>query len=141
MGPPRHIGAWDIPDEAAEDHRKGVAEACRIAADRLRKGESALDAVQAAVVAMEDDPTFDAGRGSFVNSAGEVEMDAILATDTMRIGACCAVKNVRNPVRLARVIMDHTKNVLVVGEGCSRLAEEVWARRACGACMHAAREV
>jgi len=58
---------------------------------------------------MEDYPTFDAGRGSFLNRDGEVEMDAIIATQDLKLGSVCGVQNIRNPIQLARLVRDKTK--------------------------------
>src|SRR3954449_6186673 len=73
-----HGGAWAIPDSDAPAHQAGVRHALQTGFAILSRGGSALDAVQAAVVALEDDPTFDAGRGSFLTSDGRVQLDALL---------------------------------------------------------------
>ncbi|MCK5346843.1 MAG: isoaspartyl peptidase/L-asparaginase, partial [Candidatus Heimdallarchaeota archaeon] len=72
----------------------------------------------------EDDPTFDAGKGSFVNKKGEVEMDAIIATDDHKLGSVCAVQKVRNPIKLARLVMEKTKHVMLAGEGAYLFAKK-----------------
>ena len=71
-----HGGAWDIPDELVEPHKRGLRAAIKAGWEVLRKNGSAVDAVEQAIVVMEEDETFDAGRGSFINAAGEVELDA-----------------------------------------------------------------
>ncbi|OHB75980.1 MAG: hypothetical protein A2Z34_01660 [Planctomycetes bacterium RBG_16_59_8] len=119
-----HGGAWNIPDEAVDDHRRGVAAALGKAHALLAAGGAALDAVEIAVALMEDDPTFDAGRGAFVNSAGEVELDAIIAVSDRRLGAVCAVQNIRNPIRLARRVMEKTPHVMLAGKGANLFARE-----------------
>ncbi len=120
-----HGGAWDIPDDLVEAHRNGVREALVIGWDILSKGGSAMDAVEKAVNAMEDDPTFDAGRGSFVNAVGEIELDAsIMNGTTFRAGAIAAVQNIRYPISLARVIMDKSEHILLAGMGAVRFARE-----------------
>lgn len=73
-----HGGAWTIPAEGHADHIDGVHRAVSEIYPRLRDGLSALDAVEAAVRVLEEDPTFDAGRGSFLNAEGEIELDAII---------------------------------------------------------------
>lgn len=119
-----HGGAWAIPDEAVEGHLQGVSQACSAAYTMLADGRSALDAVEHAVALMELDPTFDAGVGSFLNQVGEVEMDAIIATSDLRLGSVCAVQNITHPVKLARVVMEKTTHVCVVGKGANMLAEQ-----------------
>jgi L-asparaginase / beta-aspartyl-peptidase len=112
-----HGGAWDIPDETVQDHLNGVARAGERAFQMLAEGSPALDVVEAAVSLMEDDPTFDAGKGSFCNAAGQVEMDAIIATTSYRIGGVCALQNIKNPVQVARKVMEETDHVLLAGQG------------------------
>src|SRR5512140_2635831 len=73
-----HGGAWAIPDDAVEAHLNGVRRALEAGAQALQRGGSSLDAVEEAVAAMEDDETFDAGRGSFLNSDGRVQLDALM---------------------------------------------------------------
>ena len=120
-----HGGAWDIPDELVEAHRNGVRQALAIGWNILTNGGSAVDAVEKSVNFMEDDPTFDAGRGSFVNSDGEIELDAsIMDGTTFRAGAIAAVQNIRYPISLARVIMDKSEHILLAGQGAVRFAEE-----------------
>ena len=120
-----HGGAWDIPDDLVEAHRNGVRRAVEIGWDILSHGGSAMDAVEKAINAMEDDPTFDAGRGSFVNAIGEIELDAsIMNGTTFRAGAIAAVQNIRYPISLARVIMDKSEHILLAGVGAVRFARE-----------------
>jgi beta-aspartyl-peptidase (threonine type) len=90
----------------------------------LQSGGEAIDAVQAAVVELEDAPCFNAGRGSVFNSAGEHEMDAaIMNGANLQAGAVAALKQVRNPVLLAREIMRSSEHVLLVGEGAETFAQ------------------
>jgi len=120
-----HGGAWDIPDDLVEAHRGGVRLALAIGWNILSNGGTAVDAVEKSVNCMEDDPTFDAGRGSFVNSVGDIELDAsIMDGTTFRAGAIAAVQNIRNPISLARVIMDKSEHILLAGNGAIRFAEE-----------------
>ncbi len=119
-----HGGAWDIPDDAVLDHLQGVQEACDTASKSLREGKSSLDAVEAAISLMEHNPTFDAGRGSFVNQIGEVEMDAIIATEDFHFGSVCAVTNIANPIQLARLVMEKTNHHILVGRGANLFALE-----------------
>jgi len=91
----------------------------------ISKGGTSLDAVQAAIVVLEDAPEFNAGRGSVLNTEGVVEMDAsIMSGADRRAGAVAAVKTVRNPIRLARLVMTETPHVLLIGEGAQALARE-----------------
>ncbi len=120
-----HGGAWDIPDDLVGPHRRGVSRALRKGWDVLKKGGTALDAVEAAVLAMEDDETFNAGRGSFINMAGDVELDAsIMDGKSLRAGAVAAVQNIKNPISLARKIMEESDLVMLVGMGATRFARE-----------------
>ena len=121
-----HGGAWNIPDELVEDHIRGVEKAASVGWKILESGGSALDAVEEAVKTMEDDPTFDAGRGSFLNEDGFVELDAIIMDgSTLNVGAVAAVRNIKNPIVLARKVMELTEHVLLVGEGANRFARKL----------------
>jgi beta-aspartyl-peptidase (threonine type) len=120
-----HGGAWDIPEELVQAHRIGVGNALKTGWSILKGGGSATEAVEAAVMCMEDDETFDAGRGSFINAVGEVELDAsIMDGRSYRAGAVAAVQNVKNPIRLARKIMEDGNQVMLVGIGATRFAKE-----------------
>ena len=86
--------------------------------------KSALDAVIAAVMVLEDSPLFNAGRGSCFNADGEIEMDAsIMDGATLRAGAVAAVTRIRNPVVAARAVMEKTRHVLLAGAGAERFAQ------------------
>jgi beta-aspartyl-peptidase (threonine type) len=110
----------------AARRRKGLRGVRRAAADGvdvLRIGGTALDAVESSVVTMEDDPTFNAGYGSALNLLGQVEMDAsIMDGRTLQAGAVALVTRVKNPIRLARLVMEKTDHVLVASTGAERLA-------------------
>ena len=121
-----HGGAWAIPDRMVEAHLEG----CRAAAEEggriLEGGGSAMDAVEAAVRVMEEDSTFDAGRGSFLNREGVIEMDAVIMDGSvLKAGSVAAVRNILHPVTLARKVMEHTDHVMLVGEGANIFAAEV----------------
>ena len=91
----------------------------------LERGGSALDAVEEAVVIMEDDETFDAGRGSFLNRDGKVQLDALIMDGaTLRAGGVGCVERLRNPVRAARKILSESPHVYFVGEGAEQFAAE-----------------
>jgi len=118
-----HGGAWNIPDETLNAHRKGVREALDRGWSLLAAGGSAIDAVEQSVRAMESDGTFDAGSGSHLNADGFVELDAsIMEGHSYRCGAVAAVRRVKHPVSLARKIMEETEHILLVGEGAERFA-------------------
>ncbi len=117
-----HGGAWAIPDEEVEAHLRGVRRAAELGWRVLKEEGSSLDAVERAVMLMEDDPTFDAGVGSFLNREGGVDLDASIMDGELRAGAVASVNRVRNPVRLARLIMERTEHLLFVGEGAHKLA-------------------
>ncbi len=118
-----HGGAWDIPPEEQEIHQKGCHQAAEAGWAVLKKGGSALDAVEAAVRVMEDDPIFDAGRGSFLNGVGEVELDAIIMDGRdLSLGAVAAVQRVRNPVILARLVMTESQHSFLVGPAADGFA-------------------
>ncbi len=120
-----HGGAWNIPADMVEAHRTGVAAALQAGWKVLAGGGSAVQAVESSIQVMEDDPTFDAGRGSFVNALGEIELDAsIMNGTTMRCGAVASVQNIRNPITVARVIMEKSDLVLLTGIGAVRFAKE-----------------
>ena len=90
---------------------------------RLR-GASAVEAVEACVVAMEDDPHFNAGRGAVLNGEGEIELDAaIMCGRTRDAGAVAMVRTIRNPIRAARAVMTASPHVLLVGAGADHFAE------------------
>ena len=120
-----HGGAWNVPDAEVRAHREGVAIALRTGWEMLCGGAAALDVVEAVVRVLEDDPTFNAGRGSHLNRLGRVEMDASIMQGTrLEAGAVAAVQRVRNPVSLARRVMEASPHVLLVGEGAQRFAQE-----------------
>lgn len=83
-----------------------------------------MDAVQAAIVVLEDDLAFDAGLGSHLNAAGRVQLDAILMDGaTLKAGSVAAVERVRNPILLARKVLEKSEHMMLVGEGAERFAE------------------
>jgi len=121
-----HGGAWEIPEELHEAHVAGCQQAAGEGWQALVAGGTALDAVEAAVVSMEDDPTFDAGRGSFLNAAGEVELDSGLMSGVdMRVGSVAAVQGVANPICLARLVLERSQDVLLVGRGAQQFAQQM----------------
>jgi beta-aspartyl-peptidase (threonine type) len=120
-----HGGAWAIPDDMVDAHINGVRHALATGWRVLERGGSSLDAVEEAVVIMEDDETFDAGRGSFLNRDGRVQLDALIMEGaTLRAGGVGCVERLRNPVRAARKILSESPHVYFVGEGAERFAAE-----------------
>jgi beta-aspartyl-peptidase (threonine type) len=118
-----HGGAWNIPDDAVEAHRAGVAAALAIGWNVLRSGGSSVDAVEQSLRSLEDNGTFDAGCGSHFNAEGVVELDAsIMNGKTFRCGAVGAVQRVKNPITLARKIMEDSEHILLVAEGAEQFA-------------------
>ena len=121
-----HGGAWNIPEELEGPHIRGCERAASYGHDILRCGGTALDAVEEAVASLEDDPVFDAGTGSVLTQAGSVEMDAIVMDgSTLKSGAVGAIQRVRNPVRVARRVMDETSFSLLVGDGAVAFARRM----------------
>jgi L-asparaginase / beta-aspartyl-peptidase len=120
-----HGGAWAIPDDMVDAHLNGVRNALAAGWRVLERGGSSLDAVEEAVVILEDDETFDAGRGSFLNRDGKVQMDALIMDGgTLRAGGVGCVERLRNPVRAARKILSESPHVYFVAEGAERFAAE-----------------
>ena len=120
-----HGGAWAIPDDAVESHLQGVRAAAAAGFAVLQEGGSCLDAVQAAVVYMEDDETFDAGRGSFLNQDGRVQLDACMMDGaTLRAGGVGCVEHIRNPISAAKKILTESPHVYFVANGAERFAQE-----------------
>jgi beta-aspartyl-peptidase (threonine type) len=120
-----HGGAWNIPDESVEPAREGVRNALERGWEALRGGAGALDVVESVVRLLEDDPHFDAGRGSRLNRVGRVEMDAsIMDGEHLDGGAVAAIQRVRHPISVARLVMERSPHVMLVGEGAYIFAEE-----------------
>lgn len=124
-----HGGAGVLRDELTPEKeaesRKVLEEALRKGFKVLQDGGSSADAVIAAIVILEDSPLFNAGRGSVLTAAGTVEMDAsIMDGSTHKAGAAAGVQGVKNPILLARRIMDNTQHVMLTGKGAEEFARE-----------------
>ncbi len=120
-----HGGAWAIPKDVIEEHLRGVQAAAALGWQVLQRGGICLDAVEAAVVAMEEDEAFDAGRGSFLNMDGRVQLDALMMDGaTLRAGGVGCVEHIRNPVRAAKKVLTESPHVYFVGTGAERFAQE-----------------
>jgi beta-aspartyl-peptidase (threonine type) len=114
-----------MPDDVIDAHRHGVENALAEGWRVLERGGKALDAVQAAIISMENDETFDAGRGSFLTRDGRVQLDALMMDGaTMRAGGVGCVERIRNPIAAARLVLDESPHVYFVGEGAERFAQE-----------------
>src|SRR5256885_2326681 len=108
--------AQRLSPQLEPQYRQGLQHALDAGYQILKKGGPSLDAVTAAVVAMEDDPLFNAGRGSVYNAAGKQELDAsVMEGANLRAGAVAAVSRIRNPVLAARAVMEKSPHVLLVG--------------------------
>jgi beta-aspartyl-peptidase (threonine type) len=125
-----HGGAGAVPRstltaERERQYRNGLAAALDAGYATLEKGGSSLDAVSAAVRTLEDDPLFNAGRGAALTRDGAAELDAaIMEGRQQRAGAVAAVRHVRNPIELARRVMEKSRHVLLVGAGAEEFALE-----------------
>ena len=116
----------DMTAARAASYRRGLEEALLSGYEILRKGGSSLDAVTAAVVAMEDSPLFNAGRGAVYNADRRHELDAaIMDGKSLRAGAVTCVERIRNPVLAARAVMEHTQHVLLAAKGAERFARQM----------------
>ncbi|CAJ1067492.1 isoaspartyl peptidase/L-asparaginase isoform X1 [Xyrichtys novacula] len=121
-----HGGAWAIPNELAKASVAGVKAAACEGYSVLKRGGSALDAVEAAVRALEDNTVFNAGHGATLNADGEVELDAIIMDGkTLANGAVSSVKNITNPVSLARAVMEKTSHCMLTSTGANQFAESI----------------
>jgi len=119
-----HGGAWDIPDEVLDACKSGCQRALTAGWSILSGGGSALDAVEAAIVVLEDDPVFDAGYGSHLNLDGRVECDAMVMDGaTLRAGSVAALQHIRNPIRLARKVLENCPHMMLVADGAERFAK------------------
>ncbi|XP_011897467.1 PREDICTED: isoaspartyl peptidase/L-asparaginase isoform X1 [Cercocebus atys] len=116
-------GAGPISRDRKERMHKGIVRAATVGYGILREGGSAVDAVEGAVVALEDDPEFNAGYGSVLNTDGEVEMDAsIMDGKDLSVGAVSAVRCIANPIKLARLVMEKTPHCFLTDQGAAQFA-------------------
>ena len=121
-----HGGAGPIKDDSLPARLEGCKTAALAGWKILEQGGSALDAVEAAVVVLEDSPLFNAGTGSALNILGEIEMDAaIMEGQSLRAGAVAVVSGIKNPIKLARRVMEDGRHVMLVGEGASLFARQI----------------
>jgi L-asparaginase / beta-aspartyl-peptidase len=121
-----HGGAGAIRDDSLARRLEGCNAAALAGWKILKRRGSALNAAEAAVVVLEDDPLFNAGTGSTLNSLGKVEMDAaVMEGHTLRAGGVAAVQGIKNPIKLARRVMEDGRHVLLAGEGALLFAREI----------------
>jgi beta-aspartyl-peptidase (threonine type) len=121
-----HGGAGAIKDESLAARFEGCKTAALAGWKILEQGGAALDAAEAAVVVLEDNPLFNAGTGSTLNRLGRVEMDAaIMEGQSLRAGAVAAVAGIKNPIKLARRVMEDGRHVMLAGEGALFFAREI----------------
>lgn len=123
-----HAGAGvlrrDMPPAREKAIRAALTHALEAGYAQLKAGKPAIDAVTASLTVLEDDPLFNAGRGSVFTHAGTLEMDAaIMDGYTLRAGSVAAVSDVKNPIVLARAVMEHTPHVMLVGAGAEAFAQ------------------
>ena len=112
-----------VSPERWDAYRSGLTTALRAGFEKLAGGLSAVDAVEAAVRSLEDEPLFNAGRGAVFSHDGVNELDAaIMDGATLAAGAVAALRHVRNPVSLARRVMEHSPHVLLAGDGAEDFA-------------------
>jgi beta-aspartyl-peptidase (threonine type) len=121
-----HGGAGNISDDRVADLKAGCHRALEAGWASLSGGGSALDAVETVVTAFQDDPEFNAGTGAHLNLNGQVELDAILMDgQTLKAGAVAAVSRIRNPIRLARRVLEASRHMMLVGAGAEEFAVEL----------------
>src|SRR6266404_9009137 len=110
--------------EKERKYRAGLERALAAGYDILKRGGSSLDATETAVRVLEDDPHFNAGKGSVFTSAGTNEMDAaIMDGKTLSAGAVAGVEHVRNPISLARLVIEKSPHVFLIGSGAEEFAK------------------
>src|SRR3954467_5574758 len=119
-----HGGAHTVAEDKVAAHDAGCLRAVEVGVALLEKGGSALEAVEAAIRVLEDDPTFNAGFGSMLNADGDAEMDApIMEGSAVQLAAGASIRGVRHPISVARQVMD-TPHALLSGEGARHFAQE-----------------
>lgn len=116
----------EMTAELEAEYRRGLENALHTGWKILTKNGSALDAVEAATAALEDFPLFNAGKGAVFTHEGVNELDAsIMDGATLGAGAVAFVKNVKNPIKLARLVMERTEHILLAGDGANQFARQM----------------
>jgi L-asparaginase / beta-aspartyl-peptidase len=111
--------------ESEREYRAGLESALKAGYNVLKAGGSSLDATEAAVRALEDDPHFNAGKGAVFTSAGTNELDAaIMDGRTLKAGTVSVLRHIKNPIELARLVMEKSPHVMLSGEGAEKFATE-----------------
>ncbi|KAL6083596.1 hypothetical protein STEG23_000669 [Scotinomys teguina] len=119
-------GASNISADRKERVREGIARAATAGYNILKAGGSAVDAVEGAVIVLENDPEFNAGCGSVLNVKGDIEMDAsIMDGRDLSAGAVSAVRCIENPIKLARLVMEKTPHCFLTGHGAEKFAADM----------------
>lgn len=115
----------DLPDSVKQRYYEGLEEALRVGELVLRDGGSALDAVEKVVNSLEDNPLFNAGRGAVFTAEGRHELDAaIMDGSTLEAGALTGLTTVKNPISLARIVMEESRHIFFSGEGAEEYADQ-----------------
>jgi beta-aspartyl-peptidase (threonine type) len=110
--------------EKEKNYLEGLKNAIESGYELLKQGESAIDAVERAVITLENNPLFNAGKGSVFNHEGEHEMDAsIMEGSSLNAGAVCCVSNFKNPISVARMVMDNSEHVILTGKGAMKFGD------------------
>lgn len=118
-----HGGAGEYRPELRRPAQLGCEQALDLGCGLLREGASALDAVEKAIMALEDNPVFNSGTGSNLNADGEVEMDGLIVDGaTLEFGSVTGLRHVKNPIAVARMVMEKTPHCMLAGEGATRFA-------------------
>lgn len=125
-----HGGAGQSPKEDTKDEvLTSLGKALDIGVDVLKQGGTSLDAVEQVIRYLEDDPLFNAGRGAVFNAAGQHELDSsIMDGKNLACGGVAAVRTVRHPISLARLVMEKTEHVLLTTDGAEKFADEMGAK-------------
>ncbi|MFZ8846750.1 MAG: isoaspartyl peptidase/L-asparaginase family protein [Candidatus Hydrothermia bacterium] len=119
-----HGGAGEWNEEKLKIAESSLIKSVEKGLEILKKYDDPISACEEAIKILEDEPIFNAGTGSVLNIFGEVEMDAsIMRGDNLKAGAVAGIKNIKNPISLARKIMEETEHVLIISEGAQKLAK------------------
>lgn len=114
----------NVSEEQRQAYHASLATILTTGKEMLEKGARAFDAVEHCVMLLEEDPLFNAGRGSVLNEEGSVEMDAaIMDGSTLKAGAIAGIRNVKYPIHLARLVMEQTEHVMLIGSGAHDFAK------------------
>jgi L-asparaginase / beta-aspartyl-peptidase len=117
---------WGMTPQKEEEFRKALSTALDVGYRVLSKGGSALDAVEKVLVVIEDEPLFNAGVGSAINRNGEIEMDAcIMCGMSLKAGSVACIRNFRNPIKIARQLLDKGEHLFLSGSGAEEFAAEL----------------